>query len=77
MHRFLHRTLGLAGNGQVGNDVCRFADAGRLAATAADDTRAFLDQRPHGREPDAVGRPGDEAGTVAKAEIHGSLAYPP
>ncbi len=76
LRRLLDGALGLPRHTQVSLHVARLADPGCLAPAAADHARALLDEQPCGRQADAVGRSGDEAGAVTKAEIHGSLAYP-
>ena len=68
-------TLGLAGATEVGRDVHRLADAGRLGtATARDDLRSLGRQKARRLEADATGRTGDEDDAPLQAEIHGWLA---
>jgi hypothetical protein len=72
----VHRAFRLPGHAEIGLHMMRFADAGRGTSGAGHDARAFVEEQPRGGKADAVGRAGDETGTVAKPEIHGSLAYP-
>ncbi len=76
MRRFLDDPLGLTGHGEIRFDVAGLADSGPAAPTARDDPRPLCDKQPRGRKTDPLRRARDEAGPVAKPEIHGSLAYP-